>query len=113
MCPTRKVILLEDQHDRAARRCSLAHAVAHIDLKHRATNGLISNRQELAADQLASRRLINMPALVGAALWAESFEEVAAELDVDKRMLFVRIRHLHPSERGALLRGLDVKMMSA
>src|SRR5690242_18573471 len=49
MCPTRKVILLEDTHDRASRRCSLAHAVAHIDLAHAAASHLLTVRQEVAA----------------------------------------------------------------
>lgn len=113
MCPDRKVILIEDSHDRATRRCNLAHALAHIDLGHQALHGVLSKRQELAADKLAARRLIKARALADAAVWAESFDELAHELDVDGRMLWVRARYLHPAERHLVLRRLDEKVLTA
>lgn len=113
LCLERRVILIENTHDRAARRCNLAHAIAHIDLRHEATSGILSKRQELAADLLAARRLIALSDLAEAAAWAESFEELAHELDVDDRVLWVRTRHLHPSERGHLFRVMDAKIRTA
>lgn len=114
MCPGRKVILLDDSRDRASRRCNLAHAIAHIDLDHQAlAAGVLSKRQELAADKLAARRLVGIHALADAAAWAESFEELAAELEVDERMLWVRSRYMHPSERALVVRHLDRKLASA
>lgn len=113
LCLRRRVILIEDTHDRASRRCNLAHAIAHIDLAHEATSGHLSKRQELAADRLAARRLIALSDLTEAVVWSESFEEVARELDVDERMLWVRSRYLHPAERGHLYRVLDSKILTA
>lgn len=113
MCPERKVILVEDSHDRATRRCNLAHAIAHIDLAHEATTGVLSRRQELAADRLAARRLIDVRRLADIVAWAESFEEVAFELDVDQRMLWVRSKYLHPAERHLVYRTIEAKVLTA
>lgn len=113
MCVERQVILLEDTHDRATRRCNLAHAIAHIDLEHQAMTGVLSHRQELAADKLAARRLVRAAALADAAVWAESFEELADELDVDERMLWVRVKYLHPAERHLIFRQIDEKVLTA
>lgn len=113
MCVERKVILIEDSHDRATRRCNLAHAIAHIDLEHQAMTGVLSHRQELAADKLAARRLVRAAALADAAVWAESFDELADELDVDGRTLWVRARYLHPAERHLIFRRMDEKVLTA
>lgn len=109
LCPIRKVILVERSDTRAGRRCSLAHAIAHIDLEHRSVNGLISGRQELAADRVAARRLINVRHLADACTWAETFEECAFELDVEPRYLALRLERLHPAERHFLRRRLASK----
>ncbi|NUO57284.1 MAG: ImmA/IrrE family metallo-endopeptidase [Hamadaea sp.] len=113
MCPERKVILIEDAQDRATRRCNLAHALAHIDLGHQAQTGVLSKRQELAADKLAARRLVRASALAEAAISAESFEELAHELDVDERMLWVRIKYLQRKERNLIFERLDEKVLTA
>lgn len=113
MCPDRKVILIEDSHDRVRRRCSLAHAVAHIDLGHQALRGVLSKRQELAADKLAAGRLIRSHSLADAVLWAESYEELAHELDVDERMLWIRVRFLPRDEQRQVLLALRAKASSA
>lgn len=113
MCVARRVILLENSASRAVRRSNLAHAIAHIDLEHEATTGVLSSRQELAADKLAARRLIGVRELADAVVWAESFEELAHVLDVDERMLWVRGKYLHPPERHLVSRRLDAKCMSA
>lgn len=113
MCVERQVILLEDSHDRSARRCSLAHAVAHIDLGHQAAKGVLSARQELAADKLAARRLIHAEALADAVLWADSFADLAAELDVDDRTLLIRLTHLRAAEQRLLFERVSTKAQSA
>lgn len=114
MCPVRRVILIEDSHDRATRRCNLAHALAHVDLSHQATrHGTLTARQELAADRLAARRLIATRTLLDLVAWVESTEELAHELDVDMRMLSVRSRTMHPAERALVLRRLDAKVLTA
>lgn len=103
MCPVRKVVLIERGHEWAERRCSLAHAVAHIDLEHQALSTL-TRWQEAAADRLAARRLIRIRHLVDAWIWSETFAEAAHELDVAPHFLEVRLRHLHPAERHFLRR---------
>lgn len=109
LCPDRKVILIERSDTRAGRRCSLAHAIAHIDLEHRNVDGLISARQELAADRMAARRLIDVRHLADAWLWSETFEECAHELDVEPRYLALRLERLHPAERHFLRRRIASK----
>lgn len=99
MCTKRKVILLERDARRADRRCNLAHAVAHIDLAHTSTNGVISARQERAADALAARRLIGLVPLTRAWLAAESLAEVADALEVSPRLLALRLDTLRKAER--------------
>lgn len=114
MCPVRKVILLEDEHSRVSRRCSLAHAVAHIDLGHQATGGgVLGVRQEAAADVLAARRLVAVAAIAQAVLYVESFAELAHEVEVDEHMLGVRIQHMHPSELGYVREVMAAKPLSA
>lgn len=113
MCPDRRVILLERGHSAAERRCSLAHAVAHIDLGHTAAVGWWSERQEAAADRLAARRLMPIYPLTDAVVWSESREELADVLGVDLHMLEVRARSLHPAERALIARALDRKVLSA
>lgn len=103
MCRRRKVILIESREAWAAKRCSLAHAVAHLDLGHEATKaGTFDRRQEDHANQLAARRLIALDDLIDVLCWTRFSTEVAAELEVDIRTLNTRQVHLHPSERAEL-----------
>lgn len=108
MSPARKVILLEQTQSPAARRSSLAHAVAHLDLGHGETlAGWFENREEADADALAARRLIPLPALARALAWSRDRAQVAAELEVDLEMLAVRERGLVGPERRQLRRLLS------
>jgi Zn-dependent peptidase ImmA (M78 family) len=103
LCRRRKVILIESQDTWPAKRCSLAHAVAHLDLGHQATTGgVFDRRQEDHANQLAARRLIGIEDLAAVLSWTRFITEVAAELEVDIRTLNIRQVHLHPSERALL-----------
>lgn len=105
LCPVRRVILIDSGQSRPERRCSLAHAVAHLDLGHQQTPlGHFERRQERDADQLAARRLIGIDHLAWAFTWTPWRTEVAQELDVDLATLICRERHLHPSEKHYLLR---------
>lgn len=104
MCRRRQVILIESRESWAAKRCSLAHAVAHLDLGHEATtSGTFDRRQEDHANQLAARRLITIEDLAAVLCWTRFNTEVAAELEVDIRTLNTRQVHLHPSERALLV----------
>jgi hypothetical protein len=108
MSPRRKFILLEETTSAVVQRCSLAHAIAHIDLGHGWTlPGWFENKEESDADDLASRRLISLEDLARALTWSRDREEVAAELEVDLEMLEVRERKLTRDERKRLRRMLS------
>lgn len=113
LCRRRRVILLELGHDRSERRCSLAHALAHLDLDHLSANGWWDARQEAAADRMAARRLMSAQQLADAAVWSANDAELASELGVDMHMLQVRARTLHPAERAYVLGRLDAKVLTA
>lgn len=100
LCRRSRVILLEQGTDAAQRRCSLAHAIAHLDLGHAAAGAdRYDRRQEAEAHQLAARRLLPLEDLVWAAQWTHDPVEAAVELEVDVPTLRTRFAHLHPSER--------------
>lgn len=114
MSRSRRVILLEQTHGRAARRSSLAHALAHLDLGHHDTlAGWFENREEAEADDLAARRLIRLEDLARALAWTPLRAEVAAELDVDLEMLAARERGLVGAERRRLRRLLGGRTLVA
>jgi hypothetical protein len=105
LCPTRKVILIETAHTWPEKRCSLAHAVAHLDLGHATMRlGYFEAREEAAANQLAARRLITLDDLAEVLCWTRDYFEIAEELLVDVTMLKVREKHLHVAERHYLRR---------
>ncbi|MCZ4498972.1 MAG: hypothetical protein JWQ74_1525 [Marmoricola sp.] len=105
LCLDRRVILVEQDQDPAAQRCSLAHAVAHLDLGHgRAVAGFFENREEADADCHAARLLISLEAFAEALSWTRSRIEVADELVVDLAILAVRERILTRAERTRLRR---------
>lgn len=92
-----------------ARRSVLAHELGHAvrgDLP--CGSDLLDARQECAVDRWAARQLIELPALADALRWSDDPDEVAAELWVERELLEVRLRHLHPSERAYLRRALDL-----
>lgn len=99
----RQVILLEREHTEAQQRCSLAHALAHLDLGHAETpSGWFENREEVEADDLAGRRLIPVADLARALSWSRDPDEVARELVVDTAMLQVRQARMLREERRRL-----------
>lgn len=64
----------------------------------------ITAAEEIAADNLAARWLIDMGALADVLSWTFDNREIAAELDVSVEMVEVRAAHLHPAERHYLRR---------
>lgn len=106
MCWRRKVILLERDGNRNSRRCSLTHAIGHIELKHRGS--AFDTKEELAADRWKAKMLIDLKPLAYA---LESNEwrvdwQTAADLKVDLETLIHRVAgpHLHPTEHAYLVR---------
>jgi Zn-dependent peptidase ImmA (M78 family) len=105
---SRRVILIEHAHTEAQRRCSLAHALAHLDLGHTDTpDGWFERREEVEADDLAARRLIPLPDLARALAWSRDRDEVARELGVDTSMLASRQDRMRTDERRRLRRLLS------
>jgi hypothetical protein len=107
MCARRRVILIASGSTWPEKRCSLAHAVAHLDLGHHlAPSSMFDKANESAANQLAARRLITLEALADVLCWTRWRAEIAAELQVDLVTLDNRQRHMHMSERGWLRRNV-------
>lgn len=107
MCRRRKTILIETGHDYPAKRCSLAHAVAHLDLDHQAAaagTATFEKWMERAANGLAALRLIPIDALARVLCWTRDPHEIAHELQVDLPTLEVRRLNLHASELHYLRR---------
>lgn len=100
LCVRRKVVLVDTEAHRSARRCALAHAVAHIDLGHVPESGRAGRRYEDHADQLAARRLIPLDRLADVLTWALGPDEVADELDVTEHMVRVRVRMLGMEDKA-------------
>ena len=105
LCRRRKTILIDAGSSWPEKRCSLAHAVAHLDLDHPAAATATFERwMEAEANGLAARRLIPLEALADVLCWTRYTTEIAAELQVDLHTLEVRRRRLHAAERGYLQR---------
>ncbi|MET3962440.1 hypothetical protein ABIE44_002374 [Marmoricola sp. OAE513] len=105
LCWTRRIILIEREQSAHARRSSLAHAVAHLDLGHaRTLNGHFERREEAQADRLAADRLIPLEDFAAALAWSQNRRVVADQLGVDLEMLAVREDGLSRSERTRLRR---------
>lgn len=99
-CPVRRVILLDHSHGPTVVRCSLAHAIAHLDLGHtHPSRGHFENREEAAANDLASRRLIPVADYASALSWSRAPDEIAAELAVDAATLRFREARFTAAER--------------
>lgn len=108
LCIERRVIIVAIGKTVAERRCSLAHAICHLDLEHLPSEaGTFERRQEAEADQLAARRLIPIEVLVDAVCWTTDPSEACAEMNVDMDMLRCRAEHLHPAERGLIKNALS------
>lgn len=111
MCFARKVILIDPGRNSAERRCSLAHAIAHIDLGHALCHpgSRAEVREEAQADLMAARRLIQLDHLIDAIVWSHGTAEAAEVLCVDMETLRTRGAHVHPSERDALSAALAAR----
>lgn len=109
MCRRRKTILIDSGSAWPAKRCSLAHAVAHLDLHHEASahGGTFDKWMEREANGLAAQRLIPIRTLASVLCWTRDTHEIAHELQVDLATLEVRRKHLHESERGCLRRAMN------
>lgn len=108
MCTKRKVILIETAHNWPEKRCSLAHAVAHLDLEHQAElqGSTFERWMEREANGLAALRLIPIRTLASVLCWTRDRHEIAHELQVDLPTLEIRRANLHHTERSLLRRAI-------
>lgn len=81
------------------RRCTLAHELAHVDLRHTMRP---TEREEEQAARLAAVKLIDWDNLIDAYRWASCMAEWADELWVTVEVLEDRLRFLSPVELGLL-----------
>lgn len=101
-CKARSLILMDPAQSQVERRCSLTHEIIHAERGD--TDCHPSVHKE------AARRLIVLDDLANALMvHGEDWPRVADDLWVDDDTLTVRLQHLHPSERGYLLRRLSMK----
>lgn len=103
--PGEQVILMRPRLLQVERRCALAHELGHRDLGHSGQcrygdADRQSARAEESADQWAARRLITVDALGSVLVWTDDRDEAAEELWVTRRLLDVRLAHIHPAERA-------------
>lgn len=102
--PEERVILIDSRLGQVARRCALAHELAHVDLGDEGCGTgpdaeRLERRQERQADSLAAHRLITLDDLAEALVWALDYHEVAEYLHVDRTTVRTRIQALTPTER--------------
>lgn len=103
----RSVITLHPGQSQRQRRCTLAHELIHAELDH---DGPCDEATERTVHAQAARRLITLDALGEAlAFCGEDAHALADELWVDLDTLRTRLDHLHPSERGYLLRRMAMR----
>jgi Zn-dependent peptidase ImmA (M78 family) len=107
--PAHDVILMRPRLLQVERRCSLAHELGHRHLEHTGQCRYGDSRRqgaraELEADQWAARKLITIEALGSVLVWTDDRDEAADELWVTRRLLDVRLAHIHPAERAYVRR---------
>lgn len=99
-CPRRQVILIDGSLGPYVARCSLAHAIAHLDLGHtHPVRGHFESREESAANTLAAQRLIPLEDYAAVLTWTRDPAEVADELAVDGATLRIRENRFTAADR--------------
>lgn len=96
-----RMIHLHPRQSQAQRRSTLAHELAHLELRHGPGS---TAREERDAGALAARWLVPLESLVEAARWARSIEELADELWVDVETVRIRLSTLLDDERDEVCR---------
>lgn len=101
-----QTVSLRRDLDQAGRRSTILHECLHVE-RGPVPMGLVA-KEESRVERETARLLMPDVKVVGEALaWAYSLEEAAAELWVDVQALRVRLRYLHPAERGWLQQRLE------
>lgn len=101
--PDRALIAIDAGSTLAVQRSAMAHELGHHELSHRAGAGATDiARQELRASRWAARRLVAIDDLAAAVRGAAGWDEVAAQLEVDRPTLDTRLAGLTGAERRRL-----------
>lgn len=88
----------------------LWHELAHAD---RGDEHCSPKTDRLVNREAARLALPDIKAVAAALLWSGDINEQADELKTMPALLRTRLEHLHPSERGYLLRRLSMKEYTA
>lgn len=103
--PDTHTITLDPRQSRRELRCTLAHEVEHVRRGDECIDRLspvLAARQEIAASNMAARRLIPLEALISALLWSQDERELAEELNVDEDTVRMRLMTLTPWEHAVV-----------
>lgn len=84
------------------RRCTLTHELIHLERGPLPEDPKLAAREERIVDELASRRLIELPHLIDGLRWTRDLAELADALWVDLPTLRTRLETLDPIESAEL-----------
>lgn len=105
-----RAIVLRSGMSIVEERATLWHELQHAD---RGDEHSCDKTERLYIDKHAARQAIPLDDLADALLWSEHPSERADQLKTTEYLLQVRLDHLHPSERGFLLRRMSRKESTA
>ncbi len=91
----------------AERRCTLTHELVHRERGPVPDDPVAAEREEQIVDEIASRRLITLPALTDGLRWSRQPRELADHLWVDEPTLQTRMGTLDPVEVAHLEHHLE------
>lgn len=84
------------------RRCTLTHELIHLERGPVPTDPVQLAKEERIVDELAARRLIELPDLIDGLKWTQDLAELADALWVDMPTLRTRMSTLGPLETAEL-----------
>lgn len=105
-----KTIVVRENLRIVEERAVLWHEIVHLE---RGDEHCDRRTERNRIEREAARRAIDIEELADALLWSDQPSEVADQLKVTEDLLQLRLRHLHPSERGYLRRRQSMKEQSA
>ncbi|WP_301144650.1 hypothetical protein [Mycolicibacterium fortuitum] len=84
------------------RRCTLTHELIHLERGPVPADPALAAREERTVDELAARRLIELPHLIDGLRWTRDPAELADALWVDMPTLRTRLATLDPIETAEM-----------
>ncbi|KQU30304.1 hypothetical protein ASG69_04400 [Rhodococcus sp. Leaf225] len=94
-------IEIDGTSNQRERRCTLTHEIVHIERGPVPEDAYLALREEACVDDIATRRLIDLDALIDVLAWNRYRvdDEAAEDLWVDYPTLLTRVRNLTDEER--------------